>query len=344
MTDLSRVCPQFPHNALTASLLTSFDNTGLATTDVLVLSPETVAKRIGRNVVDVRRFVELLKRNLSAAEPVSAAKTQLHFITTGDKLIDEALGGQGIPTGCISEVTGPSGVGKSHFLMQLCLTVQLSTVNGGIGRMAVYISTESGLETKRLNQLLDGVKEQYPEESKVSTSCVMCVTCGDLEEQEHIIRYQLPHLVKTQNIGLIVLDSIASHYRAEHGNRGGQSLHKRGNELVQCAEILRNLALQYGCAVVIANQVKDIQDNENDVFSLDYQARFFSGWDYTTYEEKKVPALGLIWSNCIVQRIVLKRTSTSRTMRLIFSPYAVGSRDLEYKIEYSGIKGIAFAD
>ncbi|KAK9245592.1 DNA repair protein-like protein rhp57 [Lipomyces tetrasporus] len=355
MTDLSHICPSFLHTELTNSIISSADAANLTTTDFLTLSLDALAKKTGRHVVELRRFLDILMRELMPQSPVPllVVTDRQGFISTGDKLIDKVLGGRGLATGCISEFVGASSVGKSHILMQLCLTVQLSRANGGIGRKAVYISTESGLETRRLNQLLFHLRKRYPDEaSNLKSENVLCITCGDLEVQEHVIRYQLPFLVRTQNIGLIALDSIASHYRAEHGERGTASLHKRGNELVQCAEILRNLAAECGCAVAVANQIRDqfakkkSSESEIDIFDLDYQSRYFSGWDWLDaastgdIHELKVPALGLIWTNCVSQRAVLKRNGSKRTIVIVFSPYASSGQVLEYEIRAEGVRGV----
>ncbi|KAK9239490.1 DNA repair protein-like protein rhp57 [Lipomyces kononenkoae] len=403
MTDLSRICPSFPHNELTNSILSSTDAANLTTGDLLTLSLDALAKRTGRNVVDLRRFLDILMRELVPATPAPLLEVTdgQGFISTGDELLDKALGGRGLATGCITEFVGASSVGKSHILMQLCLSVQLSPVHGGLSRKAVYISTESGLETRRLNQLLSHLRTKYPDEvSNLKSENVLCITCGDLEVQEHIIRYQLPFLVRTNNIGLIVVDSIASHYRAEHGDERKMSLHYRGNELIQCAEILRNLAVECGCAVAVANQIRDqfakknatvdnhvgaatfissqpsqeetrlmnpfeeifgedadvtlsaefqrAAESQIDIFDLDYQSRFFSGWDWLAAESSgevndlKVPALGLIWTNCVSQRAVLKRKASKRTLEVVFSPYAPSGQVLDFEIRADGVRGVGF--
>ncbi|KAK9477468.1 P-loop containing nucleoside triphosphate hydrolase protein [Lipomyces japonicus] len=414
MSDIVLLFSNFPYNPLTQSLLASFESCNLTTADLLSLSAGAIAKRTGREVVDVTRFLDILyKTVIPTGNPKSVTDlcdlaTSSFRITSGDALIDDALGG-GFPIGCITEIAGESSTGKSHLLMQLCLCVQLPSIHGGLGRPAVYISTESGLETRRLSQLSMAVKSRHDNvaASQVKLENVLCITCGDLEVQDHVIKYQLPVLVHQRRIGLIVIDSIASHYRAEHGNRGSAGLSKRGNELVQHAELLRNLAADFKLAVVIANQVRDqfaranndnhhgtnggdggyrSQDDQQrssqsrqlvsvnpvipfeeifgdetgefptgsqlpidqDVLSLDYQTRFCSGWDWIDQDNSdgggtghKVPTLGNIWTNCINQRIVLKRQDDGkRSLEVVFSPYAPSSK-VNFEIKNDGLWGIA---
>ncbi|KAK9456644.1 DNA repair protein-like protein rhp57 [Dipodascopsis uninucleata] len=360
MTDLAKICPGFLHDSFTTSVLLSIEAANLTVADILSLSAEALSKQTGKPTVAIRKFCDYLVKQIKPAEPIQLLATNTgtpNFITTGDDKLDEALGGKGIPTGSITEIAGSSGTGKSQALIQLCVTTQLSPRNGGLAKSAVYISTESGLETRRLNELLHHFKKKFPAEAQnLRTDNILCITCSDLEFQQHIIRYQLPVLVRKHKIGLIVIDSIANHFRVEYSDGGKISLHKRGNELVLDAFILRSLAVENCCAVVVSNQVRDQFINFEaiaatlhpslDIFSLDYQSRFFSGWDWLIpnedMQQPKLPALGLIWTNCISTRIVLKRLSILRTIEVVFSPYTSCGRPLQFEISDNGIHGIEY--
>ncbi|KAJ2898760.1 uncharacterized protein MKZ38_003670 [Zalerion maritima] len=63
-------------------------------------------------------------------------------------------GGGGIPAGYVTEISGESGAGKTQFLLSLLLSVQLPPPYG-LGRPAIYISTEAPLATTRLEQILN---------------------------------------------------------------------------------------------------------------------------------------------------------------------------------------------
>lgn len=54
-------------------------------------------------------------------------------ITTGCDVLDNALRG-GIPCTGITEITGESASGKTQLCLQLCLSVQLPSDSGGLGR------------------------------------------------------------------------------------------------------------------------------------------------------------------------------------------------------------------
>nr|CAB3460042.1 unnamed protein product [Digitaria exilis] len=62
--------------------------------------------------------------------------------------LDEALGG-GIPLGKLTEVVGPSGIGKTQFCLKLSLLAALPEYYGGLDGRVVYIDTESKFSSRR---------------------------------------------------------------------------------------------------------------------------------------------------------------------------------------------------
>lgn len=159
-------------------------------------------------------------------------------------------------------LTISSGAGKTQVLLTLLLASQLQPPRG-LGKTAIYISTEAYLATTRLVQLRSKHPAivVLPDDEKPSLSRILCMQTSDLESQEHILRYQLPVVIQQHNVGLVILDSVAANYRAEFQVKGpngaAASMAKRGTELVQLGALLRELARTEGIAVVVANQVAD---------------------------------------------------------------------------------------
>lgn len=79
----------------------------------------------------------------------------------------------------------------------------------------------------------------------------------DLETQDHILNYQLPVAITRYKVGLVVIDSITSNYRAEHSSNTMLALSMRSSELAKLGQMLRNLAVKEDIAIVLANQVSD---------------------------------------------------------------------------------------
>lgn len=136
-------------------------------------------------------------------------------------------------------------------------------MKGGLGKSALYISTEAPLQTSRLAQILEHHPKlsALPEDDRPSLSRIQSTHIHDVEAQEHILRYQVPVAIQKQNIGLVVVDSIAANYRAEFdrtkARKGAESFAKRSHQLTQLGALLNDIAQRFGVAVVVANQVAD---------------------------------------------------------------------------------------
>ncbi|KAF8426645.1 DNA repair protein RAD57 [Tirmania nivea] len=303
------------------------------------------------------------------------------YISTGDSEFDRALNG-GVMTGGLTEIVGESGAGKTQILLQLCCSIQLPRSLGGLSKTAVYISTEAPISTRRLIQLLSSFRARFADnlqpDNELSTDHVFSITCGDLESQEHILNYQLPVVVEKHNVGLVVLDSVAANFRAEYDRvpnsilknetlqkkkTGPALLAERGKQLIKMAQTLRNLARLYNIAVVVANQVSDRFEgsgrgpnsvSDGETMTLDHQSRWFTGWGDESYGvDNKVPALGLVWTNCVGARIALHKnprssnvsdhsaseSSWNRVMKIVFAPWAEGGTVCRYVIDLDGVKG-----
>ena len=163
---------------------------------------------------------------------------------------------------------GASGAGKTQFLLTLLLSVQLAPPRG-LGRTAVYISTEAALSTDRLSQLL----AHHPRltgldaSERPSLDGVRSITVPDIESQDHILQYQLPVSVRRHGVGLVVIDSVAANYRAEFDRRRGESVSmaRRANDLMRLGALLRDVARIENVAVVVANQVADRISSDDPV-------------------------------------------------------------------------------
>ncbi|KAI0406314.1 DNA repair protein RAD57 [Xylaria palmicola] len=289
MTDLAQVLPDFPV-AQYARLLPAIEKSKLTVTDLLILEVPEIGKRTQLPLLDIKRLCGAVLAALHADLGVGGADegddgggaqgslrqtgTQLlarpwRTISTLDASLDAALGG-GVPTGCITEITGESGAGKTQLLLTLLLAVQLPPPRG-LGRPALYLSTEAALSTKRLSQilaqhpLLRGLgADGGPAQARPSLDGVVSAATPDLESQDHILTYQVPVEVARRNVGLVVLDSVAANYRAEFergggsgGGSGGSNMAARGAELARLGHLLRDLAQRHDLAVVVANQVAD---------------------------------------------------------------------------------------
>ncbi|KAK6815066.1 hypothetical protein RU639_008441 [Aspergillus parasiticus] len=281
--DLLSVLPDF-HTKPYAHILPPLERSKITTVDLITLDTLEIAKRAHVPPADVRRLCASITKALhhdigfedikepASAEPSSSINDDLPItlgpttkldlsqwsaISTLDTALDELLDG-GVPTGYVTEVTGESGSGKTQFLLTLLLAVQLPSPKG-LGKNAVYISTEAPLSTPRLSQLINSnpYLSTLPRDRAPTLENILSINAMDLESQDHILNYQLPVAIQRYNVGLVVIDSITSNYRAEHTSHNILGLSTRSGELTKLGQMLRNLAVQENIAIVVANQVSD---------------------------------------------------------------------------------------
>ncbi|KAJ4237339.1 DNA repair protein rhp57 [Fusarium solani] len=262
MTDLLQILPSFPLRPF-AALLPTIEHNALTTTDLLTLHPADIAKQTRLPILDLKRLIAAVQASLcddiTPQQPLLDPDPPPSVISTLDHGLDTALCG-GVPVGAVTEITGESGAGKTQALLSLCLAVQLPPPHG-LGRQALYISTEAALATSRLAQMLNAnpILQQYDEDARPSLDAIHSAVTPDLETQDHILQFQVPVLLSRHDIGVVILDSVAANYRAEFERQGshGSNMAARSAELVRLGALLRDLARRHGLAVVVANQVAD---------------------------------------------------------------------------------------
>lgn len=209
-------------------------------------------------------------------------------LSIGCPIIDEALRG-GINVG-ITEFTGEAASGKTQFCLQLCLQVQLPKHLGGLEGSACYISTEESKSwLKRLYQLEKHFKKKHPFLSDVNLCKNIHVqSVTTMEQLLTVLQEDVPPLLKNKNTKLVIIDSIA----ALRFDFNSNETKERAKLLWQQANQMKLLSSAFNIPIIVINQVIDM---------------FF---DEPGKSLRKIPSLGLAWSNYINSRIILARTST----------------------------------
>ncbi|CCU81357.1 DNA repair protein RAD57 [Blumeria hordei DH14] len=273
MTDLVHVLPDFPVNQY-VRILPCIELHRITTVDLITLDCLEIAKRTRLPVLDVKKLRDAILAALKSTlrltgvqEPCSHStplrKTGKQVVDSWktisllDDNIDRALAG-GIPTGSITEITGESGAGKTQFLLILLLSAQLP-VPQGLSCATLYISTESPLPVTRVRQMLLSNPAFTSAANKPSLDRIISIVTSDLESQDHIIYFQVPVAIKRYGIRLLIIDSVASNYRAEFDRdpKYGANMAQRSADLLKLGRFLQNLARDMDVAVVVSNQVSD---------------------------------------------------------------------------------------
>ncbi|MCA1830491.1 MAG: DNA repair and recombination protein RadA, partial [Actinobacteria bacterium] len=108
---------------------------------------EAVAVKIiaaARKLADVGGF--------ETGDVIADRRSHVGRLTTGSKAMDELLGG-GVETQSITEFYGEFGCGKTQFMHQLAVNVQMPKEQGGLEGECIWIDTENTFRPERITQM-----------------------------------------------------------------------------------------------------------------------------------------------------------------------------------------------
>jgi len=239
-----------------------------------------------------------------------------NMIITFSRNIDRMLGG-GVCIGQVTEICGVPGIGKTQLAMQLCVDVQVPSVFSGVEGHAVYIDTEGSFIPEREREIATVLhnhltkiakRSTTPEQSAAMSRSLSLISPDSLLKGIHVYRpldatelmsvlTHLPgFLSQYTQIRLVVVDSIAFHYRQDISDRG-----TRNRSLSQISQLLQSIAHEYNVAVVLINHVT-------------------THFDPVSGSSAIVPALGVFWHHCVTNRIMLSWKDNNRVASLVKSP------------------------
>ncbi|MHA1269135.1 MAG: DNA repair and recombination protein RadA [Candidatus Helarchaeota archaeon] len=176
-------------------------------------------------------------------------RIKIDRITTGSNQLDSLLGG-GIETGSITEFYGAYKSGKTQIAHQLSVNVQLSRDVGGLEGNALYIDSEGTFRPERIVSM--AIAMHF--DPKIALKNIKVARAYNSEHQIDLVK-NAEAMIEQENIRLLIVDSISTHFRSEYVGR--ESLHPRQQNLNKHLHHLERLADINNCAVIITNQVLD---------------------------------------------------------------------------------------
>jgi DNA repair protein RadA len=232
-------------------------------------------------------------------------------LTTGSKALDELIGG-GLETQTITEFYGEYGSGKSQMCHQLCVNVQLPPERGGLDGGALYIDTENTFRTERIIHMARHIGLD-PE--KVMKNIIFAEAYTS--DHQTFLVDNADEIVKDNNIRLIIVDSLVSHFRSEY--LGREMLAERQQKLNKHMHKLIRLARAFNAVAIVTNQVMA----KPDVF----------------FGEAVYPVGGHIVAHTSHTRVYLRKSARGpvRIARLVSSPYLPEGETI-FKITENGIE------
>ncbi|MFH1589994.1 MAG: DNA repair and recombination protein RadB [archaeon] len=219
-------------------------------------------------------------------------------ISTGSQLFDDLLNG-GYEKDILTTIYGPAGSGKTN----LCL---MALANFKSDKKIIYIDTEGSFSSERLKQITPNYKELM--------SRMVFFKPTNFDEQKEFFS-KLKEVIN-QNIGLIILDSVAMLYRLEIGK--SKNVYNVNKELGLQLSYLTEIARKKNIPVLITNQVYADFDNKDQIKMV--------GGDILKYSSK-----------CLIE---LQKTDVVRTFILRKHRSLPDGKQIFFKIVNEGVEEI----
>ncbi|MDG6219217.1 MAG: DNA repair and recombination protein RadA, partial [Candidatus Thermoplasmatota archaeon] len=164
----------------------------------------------------------------------------------------ELLGG-GFETQSITELFGEFGSSKTQIAHQLCVNVQLPKERGGMEHCAYFIDTENTFRPERIVQMAEAL-DLDPDTVLENIHVARAYNSS----HQMLLVEKVIQMSKEQPVGLLVVDSLTAHFRAEFIGRGAladrqQKLNKHMHDLLRWSDLNNG-------AVCATNQVSSKPD------------------------------------------------------------------------------------
>jgi len=220
----------------------------------------------------------------------------------------------GYESGVITMIAGPPASGKTNFvLLAACSQAKKS-------HRVIFIDTEGGFSTERVKQI-------SPVDFENILKNILLLQPTDFSEQRKIFN-ALSAQVKKENIGLIIVDGMAMHYRLELGNvknkeiASTEDIKKVNRALAWQMKTLAEISRKQGIPVIITNQVYHEFLSEEDRRKGIKPGVNLVGGDLMKY-----------WSKAIIE---LKNDNGKR-QAILLKHRSLPEKELNFEIRNTGI-------
>ncbi|XP_027704819.1 DNA repair protein XRCC3 isoform X3 [Vombatus ursinus] len=239
----------------------------------------------------------------------------------------------------LQRLTKLSSIDVQHLLKTVSLALRNNCVLTGV----IYICTEDVFPDKRLQQLIalqhqlrTDVPGEIIKKIKFGNS-IFIEHAADIDTLFECITKRAPILLSRGMVRLIIIDSIAALFRCEFGIQHSIT---KAKYLQTLGAKLYQLSNGFQSPVLCINQITDTVDE-----------RGLAGTNMDVLQRVS-PALGITWSNQLLMRLVVSRSSCEfsrdtdasatgtvvRTLSVIFAPHLPQSY-CHYTVNAEGVKG-----
>lgn len=236
---------------------------------------------------------EAVETGYETADTILERRKEIKRIPTGSKNFDDLIGG-GVETQAITECFGKFSSGKSQMGFQLAVNAQKALSTEEKPAKVLFIDTESTFRPERIVQIAEA-QGLDPQE------VLRNILIAKAENSDHqlILVEKAGNVIEKENIKLIIVDSLTSHFRADYVGRG--ALGERQQKLNKHIHTLQRYADRYNIAIYVTNQV---MDNPGILFG-----------------DPTMPIGGHILAHAATYRLYLRKSKEEkRIARLVDSP------------------------
>jgi DNA repair protein RadA len=217
----------------------------LSTATIAELVSAGIGEQVAEKVIEAARKSRAI--TFVRGDELVEIRRNIRKLTTGCSSLDTLLQG-GIETQSLTEFYGEFGSGKSQLCHQLCVTVQLGEAQGGLNGSVLYIDTEATFRPERVQQMAPrfGIKPK---------DVLKGIVYAEAYTSNHqtVLLENADEVIKENNIKLIIIDSVMSHFRSEYIGR--EMLANRQQQLNKHLHKFMRLSRAFNTAAVITNQV-----------------------------------------------------------------------------------------
>lgn len=287
----------------------------LATATVKEVVPAGIGEKQAAKIINEAR--NSIALTFVRADELMRMKENVLRLSTGSKALDELIGG-GLESQTITEFYGEYGVGKSVLCHQLAVNVQLPPGQGGLDGSALYLDTEQTFRPEWIVRMANAVGID-PEKA------AQRIIYSEAYNSDHqmLLLEKADQIIKENNVRLIIIDSLTSHFRSEY--LGREMLAERQQRLNNHMHRMIRLARSFNAVAVVTNQVMSRPD-----------AFFANSVD---------PVGGHIVAHTSHTRVFIRRAASGpiRIARLVSSPYLPEGERL-FKVTEEGIVDVSEED
>lgn len=271
--------------------------------DLVVRGPVEISDITGMEKDSTERLVNkarqyladsgVLSKDFVSASDIYKRRQEIGKITTGTECLDTLFDG-GVETQALTEVYGEFGCGKTQFCHTLCVMVQKSREEGGLGGGVLYIDSENTFRPERIVSI---AKANDMDPQRILDNILVARAYNSAHQV--LILEEAGTIIRESNIKMVVADSAVGLFRSEYLGRG--TLSERQQRLNHFVHLLARIAETYNCAAVATNQVM----SSPDVF----------------FGDPTKPIGGNVVAHTSTYRIYFKKSGKKRIARMVDSPH-----------------------